>query len=176
MQHEVFFICAFKCINDLFVIAGAERFMEKLRERKEGDGSSVASVLIETTMETRGAALYGALIVLLAVMPIFFMGGVSGAFFTPLAAAYALAAITAAVVGVMLNLSIWFALHVYFRTVEAKPVGPLTVWTPSLASFDWRVLLLSVVCAVLLLTIKWSVVRVLCLSALGGLALSYITS
>ncbi len=88
----------------------------------------------------------------------------------------ALAAITAAVVGVMLNLSIWFALHVYFRTVEAKPVGPLTVWTPSLASFDWRVLLLSVVCAVLLLTIKWSVVRVLCLSALGGLALSYITS
>ena len=25
MQHEVFFICAFKCINELFVIAGAER-------------------------------------------------------------------------------------------------------------------------------------------------------
>ena len=86
----------------------------------------------------------------------------------------ALAAITAAVVGVMLNLSIWFALNVYFGTVEANAVGPLRLWTPSLASFDWRVLVLSVVCAVLLLALRWSVVRVLCLSALGGLALSYI--
>ncbi|MEE8130352.1 MAG: efflux RND transporter permease subunit, partial [Vicinamibacterales bacterium] len=83
-------------------IVGAERFVEKLRERKDED-ASVASILFETTVETRSAALYAALIVILAVMPIFFMGGVSGAFFGPLASTYALAVVASLFVGLTVS-------------------------------------------------------------------------
>ncbi len=46
----------------------------------------------------------------------------------------ALHAITASVVGVILNLSLWFALHVLFDTVVKTSVGPVQVWTPELMS------------------------------------------
>ena len=55
----------------------------------------------------------------------------------------ALAAITAAVVGVILNLAIWFALHVFFAKVTLIEIGPLKLWTPTLSSLDWRVVALS---------------------------------
>jgi len=48
----------------------------------------------------------------------------------------ALSAITAAVVGVILNLSIWFALHVLFAKLGERHVGPLRLMVPELASFD----------------------------------------
>ena len=84
----------------------------------------------------------------------------------------ALKAITAAVVGVILNLSIWFSLHVFFADVSMQRVGLLVLWEPVLATLDWRVLLLSLVCAVLLLRYHWSISRVLLLSAAGGVVLS----
>jgi chromate transporter len=48
----------------------------------------------------------------------------------------ALSAITAAVVGVILNLSLWFGLHVVFRTVDERHVGPLRLFVPAVASLD----------------------------------------
>ncbi len=50
----------------------------------------------------------------------------------------ALAAITAAVVGVIGNLSLWFAMHVLFGEVAPARIGPATIDVPMLASFDWR--------------------------------------
>ena len=55
----------------------------------------------------------------------------------------ALAGITAAVVGVVANLSLWFALHTLFGTVTRETVGPLVLQTPALATLDWRVLPLA---------------------------------
>ncbi len=72
----------------------------------------------------------------------------------------ALAAITAAVVGVILNLSIWFALHVLFASVN----GVVPAW----ASLDWRVLLLTVLSGLLLLGLRWRMELVLLLAAAGG--------
>ena len=40
----------------------------------------------------------------------------------------ALTAIMASVVGVILNLSIWFALHVFFQQVSPLKYGLLTLW------------------------------------------------
>jgi Cu/Ag efflux pump CusA len=68
------------------VIDAAVADVEKILRR----GASAASVF-RTTLETRGTALYATLIIMLAVAPIFFMGGVSVAFFAPLALAYLLA-------------------------------------------------------------------------------------
>ena len=50
----------------------------------------------------------------------------------------ALSAITAAVVGVVLNLAVWFSIHTLFRTVETIGRGALTVEVPVVSSFDWR--------------------------------------
>ncbi|MEE9375833.1 MAG: chromate efflux transporter [Rhizobiaceae bacterium] len=84
----------------------------------------------------------------------------------------ALQAITAAVVGVILNLSIWFGLHVLFKTVTLEKTGWLTLWKPELASIDWRVAVLSVLCGVLLLKFHWGIVKVLALSAALGWVLT----
>ena len=84
----------------------------------------------------------------------------------------ALDAITAAVVGVILNLAVWFALHVFFAKVEAVREGPLILWTPDPASLDWRVVVLAAISAVLLLYRHWNMVVVLAVAAAGGLLLS----
>lgn len=77
----------------------------------------------------------------------------------------ALAAITAAVVGVIANLALWFALHVVFREVGARG---LPVW----ASLDWRAALIALGAALLLFWLKRNVLEVLALSALAALVLT----
>ncbi len=83
----------------------------------------------------------------------------------------ALDAITAAVVGVILNLAVWFALHVFFARVEAVRAEPLILWTPDPASLDWRVVVLAALSAALLLWRHWNMVAVLAIAAAGGLVL-----
>jgi chromate transporter len=54
----------------------------------------------------------------------------------------ALSAITAAVVGVVLNLAVWFALHTLFRRTEEFAAGPIRFDAPVLSSIDpWATLL-----------------------------------
>ena len=52
------------------------------------------------------------------------------------ALADALTGITAAVVGVIANLALYFALHVLFDDVDERSWGPVEVESPHLASFD----------------------------------------
>jgi len=73
----------------------------------------------------------------------------------------AMSAITAAVVGVMLNLALWFALHVVFRSVDYSSYGPLSVPIISITDIDWRVPLLTLLSAALLLRARWNIVTVL---------------
>ncbi|MBO6919410.1 MAG: chromate efflux transporter [Rhizobiaceae bacterium] len=84
----------------------------------------------------------------------------------------ALSMITAAVVGVILNLSIWFGLHVFFQSVTRESVGILTLWVPDIASLDWRVFGLSALAALLLLKLKIGLLKVLAICAILGLVLS----
>lgn len=86
----------------------------------------------------------------------------------------ALNAITAAVVGVILNLSIWFGLHVFFAKVTPTSYGPVTLWQPDLATLNWQVLALSILCGVLLLKFHWGITRVLLISAIAAFGLSFI--
>ncbi len=82
-----------------------------------------------------------------------------------------LAAVTAAVVGVIANLTAWFALHVLFAAVGETQAGPLRVYTPDWLSFDWRAALLAALAGLLVFGAKWSVIGVLGVAALGGLVL-----
>lgn len=63
----------------------------------------------------------------------------------------ALSAITAAVVGVILNLAVWFGLHVFFGKVEHFVSGPLSFWVPDISTLDWRVAVIAILSAYLLL-------------------------
>ncbi len=83
-----------------------------------------------------------------------------------------LAAITAAVVGVIANLAAWFALHVIFSAVGEARLGPVRLYVPDWATLDWRAALLTGLACALVFLAKWSVVRVLVISAVGGLILS----
>ncbi|MEM1047514.1 MAG: chromate efflux transporter [Pseudomonadota bacterium] len=87
----------------------------------------------------------------------------------------ALSAITAAVVGVILNLSVWFALHVFFSTVEPQRYGLVTVWQPDPATLDWRVIVLALVSGALLLWRGWTILPVLAIAAGLGVTLSLTT-
>ena len=61
----------------------------------------------------------------------------------------ALAAITAAVVGVILNLSVWFALHVLFGKVTEQHFGPLRWYAFDPLALDLRAAVLAAIAAVL---------------------------
>ncbi len=83
-----------------------------------------------------------------------------------------LAALTAAVVGVIANLTAWFVLHVLFARVTRVDAGPLRLSVPDLASFDWRAAVLAAAAAILIFRVKWGVIRVLAAAAAGGLLLA----
>jgi len=80
----------------------------------------------------------------------------------------ALQAITAAVVGVILNLSLWFATHVFFGSVSTTKFGPLQLLSPDLSTLDIRATILALLAGFALLWLKWGLIRVLILAALLG--------
>jgi len=80
-----------------------------------------------------------------------------------------LAAITAAIVGVIANLSIWFGLHVLFASVNTVEIGPLTLFWPALASLRPLPLCLAILAALCLFWRGWPLLAVLASSA--GLSL-----
>ena len=81
----------------------------------------------------------------------------------------ALTGITAAVVGVIANLALYFALHTLFGATHAWARGPLRLTLPELGSLRPVPLVIAAVAAVLIFRLKWSVLRTLGACALLGL-------
>jgi chromate transporter len=86
----------------------------------------------------------------------------------------ALAAITAAVVGVILNLTIWFALHVLFARVEEVQAGPLRWYAFDPAALDWKAGALALVAAFLMLRLHRGLVETVAAMALAGILLRFL--
>jgi chromate transporter len=84
----------------------------------------------------------------------------------------ALAAITAAVVGVILNLSVWFALHVLFGNVTEMHFGPLRWYAFDPLALDLRAAALAVIAGVLAFGLHRSLIEVvLAMATLGAFML-----
>ncbi|MFN4095874.1 MAG: chromate transporter, partial [Sphingomonas sp.] len=83
----------------------------------------------------------------------------------------ALSAITAAVVGVVLNLALWFAIHAVFRTTVAVGAGPVSFDAPVLASIDLWAAVLTLFALVAVFRLKLGLFTVLALCAGAGVAL-----
>lgn len=83
----------------------------------------------------------------------------------------ALSAITAAVVGVVLNLAIWFAIHTIFRTVEPFTAGPIHFDLPQLASVDLWALAISAAAIITMFRMKIGIFATLGGASAAGVAL-----
>jgi chromate transporter len=80
----------------------------------------------------------------------------------------ALSAITAAVTGVILNLSLWFFLHVVFGKVE-RLQGSVPVWWPDISTFDGAALVLAGLLGFALLKLKMGIPKTLAIGLAAGL-------
>ena len=87
-----------------------------------------------------------------------------------------LSMITAAVVGVIANLSLWFALHVLFREVGELHFGPARIYWPEYSSFDWRTLVIGTGAAVLLFRFKLNIIKMLGVAAVAGVVLNALST
>ncbi len=83
-----------------------------------------------------------------------------------------LAAITAAVVGVIANLAVWFALNVLFSRVGELTFGPLVLPVPDFATLDLAALAISVAAGVALIRFHVNIFAVLAAATLAGLAVT----
>jgi chromate transporter len=86
------------------------------------------------------------------------------------AVAGALSAITAAVVGVVLNLAIWFALHTLFRETTLVAAGPFRFDAPVLTSIDPAAFVLSLGAGYMIFMTRAGVITTLLAASLCGLA------
>jgi chromate transporter len=82
----------------------------------------------------------------------------------------ALSAVTAAVVGVILNLTIWFALHVLFANVVEARAGPLRWYAFDPLAIDLKVSALALVAAVLAFVFHRGLVQLVAIMAALGIA------
>ncbi|WP_282610399.1 chromate efflux transporter [Pelagibius sp. Alg239-R121] len=87
------------------------------------------------------------------------------------ALAGALAAITAAVVGVIANLALWFGLRVIFKEMQPLELGRLSLDLPVLQSLDAPALVIALIASVALFRFKLGVLKTLSLCSLAGLLL-----
>ncbi|MBS0246517.1 MAG: chromate efflux transporter [Proteobacteria bacterium] len=85
----------------------------------------------------------------------------------------ALAAITAAVVGVVLNLSVWFALHVLFGDVTEHHAGPLRWFAFDPNALDRHAAILAAVAAILAFRFHRGLIEVIVVMALLGIVTQY---
>ncbi len=83
----------------------------------------------------------------------------------------ALAAITAAVVGVILNLTVWFALHVLFGHVQEKQFGWLRWYAFDPLALDLRAAALAAIAGVLAFWLHWGLIQVVAAMAALGIVL-----
>ena len=84
--------------------------------------------------------------------------------------ANALAAVTAAVVGIIANLTVWFGLHVLFGSVGEWQIGIFSLPVPDLATLDFAAAAIAVAAGVALIRFKVNMIAVIAVSALAGAA------
>jgi chromate transporter len=86
-----------------------------------------------------------------------------------LSIAAALSAITAAVVGVVLNLAVWFGLHVSFSEIKYETIYYLILPIPDFETINIVSVGLTVLAGILLLFLKQGVFRTLCICTLASI-------
>jgi chromate transporter len=85
----------------------------------------------------------------------------------------ALSAITAAVVGVVLNLGVWFSIHTLFGKVGELRFGALHLPLPEWATMDWGAVLITLVALFVYLKLHWDMLKTIGVCAVLGLLIHF---
>ena len=111
-------------------IIDIENIMRRLRQhRREGSHKSIAMIILEASLEVRSAIVYATLINVVALLPVFLMEGLSGAFFRPLAVSYGLAMLASMLIALTVTPAMALML---LRNTPLKPrESPLVQWLQS---------------------------------------------
>jgi CzcA family heavy metal efflux pump len=108
-------------------VVDVEHIVRRLRQnRREDNPRSAEGVILEASAEIRGTLFFATLIIMLAVLPVFFLQGGYGALFQPLAVSYLLALLAAMVVTMTVTpvLSMWLLANADLEKRES----PLVAW------------------------------------------------
>lgn len=115
-------------------IVDVENIVRRLRQlRLEGSDRPITSIVLEASLEVRGAIVYASLIEISALLPVFFLDGLSGSFFRPLAGAY----VVAGLVSPLVALTVTPALILIFlsNAPTEHRESPLIRWLRR--GYDW---------------------------------------
>ncbi len=108
-------------------IVDVENVVRRLRlAKEEGSTKSTASIILESSLEVRGAVVYASLIEAMALLPIFFLNSLTGSFFKPLAFTYALAVLVSLVVAMISTPAL--SLILFAKGNLSHRESPLTGW------------------------------------------------
>ncbi len=108
-------------------IIDVENIIRRARQnRAAGNPLSAFEVVLNASLEVRSAVGDASLIVVLVFVPVFFLGGLAGAFFRPLALAYVLAILASLVVALTVTPALSYMLLT--GRAAARPEAPLTRW------------------------------------------------
>ena len=119
-------------------IIDVENIVRRLRlNRAAGEPRSAFQVVLDASLEVRSAVVYGSVIVVLVFLPVFFLEGLAGSFFRPLALAYVLAISASLLVALIVTPALSLMLlptidpraggaagHVAQELVSTRPAGP----------------------------------------------------
>jgi CzcA family heavy metal efflux pump len=108
-------------------IIDVENIMRRLRlNRDAGNPQSSFQVVLNASIEVRSAVYYGSLIVALVLLPVFFLPGLSGKFFRPLALSYILAILASLLVALTVTPAL--CLIILPRSSMRHKDSPLVYW------------------------------------------------
>jgi CzcA family heavy metal efflux pump len=108
-------------------IVDVENIVRRLRQlRKEGSTQSTELIVLDASIEVRGAIIYASLIEISALLPVFFLQGLSGAVFQPLASAYVVAGLVSPLIALTVTPALVYIL------LERAPIehrqSPIVTW------------------------------------------------
>jgi CzcA family heavy metal efflux pump len=108
-------------------IIDIENITRRLRQhRREGTGKSTAAVVLDASLEVRGPIIYATLIIVAAAAPVFFLGGLTGSFFRPLALSYTLAVLASLLVALTVTPAL--GLILLAKAPVERRESPLVRW------------------------------------------------
>ena len=120
------FVVALGSVVDDAII-DVENIVRRLRQQRlAGSSKSTARIILEASLEVRPAIFHATVIIVLAVMPVFFMGGLAGAFFEPLALGFILAMLASMVVALTVTPAL--SLLLLNRAAIERHESPLVPW------------------------------------------------
>ena len=107
-------------------VGDVQNIARRLHEQRAAGPGSAAQTVLEASLEMRGALGYATLIVLLVMVPVFFTGGLTGAFVHPMALSYGLAVLASMAVALIVTPAL--SLMVLGRSPRRLPGSGLVQW------------------------------------------------